>query len=261
MGRAVLLVIACAIAATGCAGGDDKPGAGETFTADNWAELVGDPSAHKGATAEIVGKVFTPPERDDGATAWQMWAKPRESEWNTIVSLSDPAFKVESGDFVRVRGEVSGKFEADNAFGAQISGVAIDAETAEVVDALAAAPPATATLGARRATKAGIEISVDRVELAATETRAFVTVRNQSRGKVSIFGNTAHLVAVGKQLEPAFTSDYPQLGSDIVAGAETSGVIVFPAIESGSGVRLVLEGYALNVDVGNFGSFTLEFSW
>jgi hypothetical protein len=255
------LAIACAVAVTGCAGGDEKPGAGETFTADNWAELVGDPSAHKGATVEIVGKVFTPPERDDGETAWQMWAKPRESEWNTVVSLSDPAFKVESGDFVRVHGEVGGRFEADNAFGAKITGVAIDADTAEVVDALAAAPPATATLDPRRATKASIEISVDRVELAATETRAFVTVRNQSRGKVSVFGNTAHLVAAGKQLEPTFASDYPQLGSDLVAGAETSGVIVFPAIETGRGVRLVLEGYAPDVDVGNFGSFTVEFSW
>lgn len=68
------LLLFVALALSGC-GGEANPGAGEHFTAANWWQLASEPEKHKGATAEIVGRVFTEPERDDKETLWQMWGQ------------------------------------------------------------------------------------------------------------------------------------------------------------------------------------------
>jgi hypothetical protein len=66
MGSRVAVAMS-ALALASCGGGEDNPGERENFTAANWGTLVSDPEAHKGASAEIVGRVFTEPERDDEA--------------------------------------------------------------------------------------------------------------------------------------------------------------------------------------------------
>lgn len=256
---ALLLLVALAL--SGC-GGEDNPGAGEHFTAANWSQLVSEPEKHKGATAEIVGRVFTEPERDDEETFWQMWAKPKASEWNTVVGISDPDFEIKNGDYVRVRGTVTGEFKADNAFGAEVSGPAIRADKAEVVTALEAASPATETLSSRETTVGGVNVTVEKVELAPDETRVFVSVRNGSDAKFSLYSHTAKLIVAGKQLDSVFSPEgYPQLGSDIVAGAESSGVFVFPAVEAGEPLKLALEGYSSDSSIGEYGSVVLTFRW
>lgn len=256
---ALLLVVALAL--SGC-GGEDNPGAGEHFNAANWSQLASEPEQHKGATAEIIGRVFTEPERDDEETFWQMWAKPKASEWNTVVEIRDPGFEIKNGDYVRVRGTVTGEFKAENAFGAEVSGAAIRADTAEVVTGLEAASPATQTLSSRESTVAGVTVTVEKVELAPDETRVFISVRNGSADKFSLYSHTAKLIVAGKQLDSEFSPDgYPQLGSDIVAGAESNGVFVFPAVEASEPMELAMEGYSNNSDVGNYGSVAMTFRW
>lgn len=236
--------------------------ASEHFDASNWAIVESDPDAHKGARAEFVGKVFTAPEYDAKGTYIQVWEDAANSENNVIVGYADPNFAVQEGDYVRVVGTVKGKFTGENAFGAKLTVPIVIADTLKVVDATAAAPPAIATLGRATGTQAGITVTVSKVEFAANETRVFVRVRNNSNASVSIYDSSAKAVQNGRQYDSTFsTADYPQLSDDLVAGASTSGVIVFPKMKPGGPLKLILEAHSDNSDIGDYGTLTYTFTW
>jgi hypothetical protein len=233
----------------------------EHFDASNWEIVESDPDAHKGARAEFVGKVFSAPERDAKGTYLQVWEDAKNSENNVIVGYDDPNFEVKEGDYVRVVGTVKGKFTGKNAFGAELTVPTVIADTLKVVDATAAAPPAVATLGRATSTQAGITITVSKVEFAADETRVFVHVKNGSNASVSIYDSSAKAVQNGRQFDATFSTDYPQLSDDLVAGASTSGVIVLPKMKPSGPLKLIVEANSDNSDVGKYGTLTYTFTW
>lgn len=63
-----------------------------------------------------------------------MFADPENSEWNTIVHTENAPDGLSDSDYVRVRGKVMGEFEGENAFGASLSAVEVDAESVEVTE-------------------------------------------------------------------------------------------------------------------------------
>jgi len=134
-GLVVLAILALAMTAVGCGGvasnqakNDTTKEAppppaedSETFTRANWDLLNGDPESYKGASVDIVGKVFQPPESEEGVTYIQMYADPKNLEWNTIVTYEDSGLRLREDDFVHVRGTAAGKVEGENAFGATLT--------------------------------------------------------------------------------------------------------------------------------------------
>jgi hypothetical protein len=257
LGACVLMALAVAFA--GCGGSSAH--SDEHFTRANWDQLQSDPNAHKGASVDFVGRVFTAPERDKKGTYLQVWADPKSSEQNTIVGYSDPSFKVAEDDYVHVVGTVKGKYTGKNAFGADVTVPTVVASTLKVVDATAAAPPALATLGPRTSIQAGVRVSVTKVEFAASETRVFMTVRNHTNSNVSVYANSMKAVQQGRQFDPSFSSDYPELSSDVVPGASSSGWVVFPKMSPSGGLELHLEAYSSDSNVGSYGTLKYLFSW
>lgn len=61
-----------------------------------------------GATLDIVGRVWSPPERDDeGALSFVMIVDPKNSEWEALVSFPASSPKdFGQDDYVRVKGTV-----------------------------------------------------------------------------------------------------------------------------------------------------------
>lgn len=219
-----------------------EPGAGKRFDRSNIAELASGADAFKGATLDIVGKVFGEIEQVEGQTAWQMWADPKNQEFNMTVLLERPGFTVQDGDYVHVVGTVLGSFEGENLFGGTVSAIAIRAQSAEVVDALAAAPPAMKTVTQRSTqTQHGISITLDKVEFAATETRVFVTVANGSGTEASFFSHSVKAQQGSRQFEPETLTEYPELQSDLLPGSRTSGVLAFPAMAPDQPLKLFFE--------------------
>jgi hypothetical protein len=97
--------------------------------------LASDPNAHKGASVNFVGQVFTTPERDEKGVYVQVWEDPASSENNTIVAYADPHFQLAEDDYVHVVGTVKGEFKGKNALGVEVSAVTVLADTFKVVDA------------------------------------------------------------------------------------------------------------------------------
>jgi Domain of unknown function (DUF4352) len=282
-GLIVLVAVGLGVVASGCGGssssegttaaaaaaeaegestGEEEVASSETFDRDNYALLVSDPDAHKGAEVRIVGRVFNEVEQDANGTYFQMFANPKDSEWNTIVGVADTSLRLSDGDFVRVVGTVTGQFSGENAFGGDVNAVKVAASSVRKVDATAAASTPRRVLPKRRASEGGIVVTVQKVEFADDETRVFVAVKNNSGADVNLYASSGKAVSGSRQYDSTFSlADYPQVSSDIAPGAFTTGVVVFPTMNEKSPLRLIFEGYSDNSNVGNYGSVRFEFNW
>lgn len=132
----VILIVLVALASGG--GGEDGstggPGAGQTFTSENYAELATDPGSFRGASVDIEGRVLRNPEVRGERTDFQMFADPENSEWNTVVHADSAPSGLAGGDTVRVRGTVEGVFRGENAFGASITAPEVQADSVEITE-------------------------------------------------------------------------------------------------------------------------------
>jgi len=273
-----IVVAAVLLVASGCGSGSDESSgtppstaetsetstdssSGETYTNDNWALVVSDPDEYKGESADLIGKVFSI-EHDADAVALQVWADSDNSEQNTIVGYKDPNFQVADQDYVHVKGTIEGKYEGENLFGAKVTVPVVKATSLEIVDAIVAAPPATKTLPRNRASGEGVTVTVSKVEFAASETRAFVTVKNATDADLSFYASSAKAVSGTKAVGSKFsTREYPELQSDLPAGSDTSGVIVFPRMDPDVPLRLIFEGYSEDTEIGKYGAVKYELGW
>ena len=110
------------------------PPPSEHFTRANWDVLATDPESHKGATVDIVGRVWSAPERDEGTLHFMMYVDPKNSEWETLVSFPDSSTRIASDDYVRVKGTVRDAYKGENALGAEITVPLILADSVSRVD-------------------------------------------------------------------------------------------------------------------------------
>jgi hypothetical protein len=213
------------------------------FTRADYAELATSPDRFEGASVDIVGRVFAEVERQGDVLAFQMWADPAERQWNTVVGVrSDIALAAD--DFVHVVGEVRGKFEGKNAFGATVEAVQVAARTVEKVDGLAAAPPAVREVALKvTQNQHGLVVTIDKVQYAAAETRVFVTVTNNTPQKASFYDFNAKATQGSQQFDVKTTygNGYPEVQSELLPRVTSSGVVMFPAMNPRTTARLVLE--------------------
>ena len=270
-GRFVVLLLTVSVLA-GCGGGGDNESA--TTTADtttttstttiaaepahtnaDWATVASDPDPYKGETVMLVGRVFSV-ERTEDLLGLQVWMDPKNSELNTAVAYRDPNFRVAEDDYVRVKGSVGGKVEGENLLGAKLTIPLVNADTLEIVDATAAAPPAYTTYGPVTSTQGQIRMTVTKIEAAQDETRVYVTVNNKSASDFSFYSSSAKLVANGRSIKSSYSGDYDEPASDVAAHSRTSGVILFEEVPRDAALRLILEGYSDNSDVGKYGALT-----
>ena len=233
------------------------------FDNSNWSLAASDANAYKGSSvAGLVAKVFVVERNTDGV-ALQVYADPKNSDLATIVAYNDPAFVVNEDDYVKITGTVRGELTGTNAFGGDVVDPVIDADIVKVVSALAARSPANETFGGGTdASYAPILFKVRKVEFASDETRVFVTVRNGSSYSVSVYASSAKAVSGSRVYESTFSDyDYPDLASDIPPGSTSSGIVVFPPMNSAKAFRILAEGYSEDDTIGDYGSLKWELDW
>jgi hypothetical protein len=232
------------------------------ITRANYDLLVSDPDSYKGAHANIVGQVFQV-QRQSDEVDFQMWADPKNSDWNTVVASADPNLVVGEDDYVRVIGTVHGKYKGQNAFGADVTAPIVIADSVRRVSGLAAASPARYSLGRATYTQYGITVTVQRIDFAPDETRALVFLTNNSNAGFSLYDSSAKLVVGGRQYDSTFSSgDYPELSSDLAPGARTSGVMVFPPVSNYHSTTVMhLEGSSDDFNLGDYGTLKWQFTW
>lgn len=209
--------------------------ASEPLSDSEIKRMYSNPSDYIDSTVELAGVVFGSVDYDSDGVYFQMWADPENSDLNTVVAYFDPELTLEDGQYVRIKGTVIDVFEGENMMGGQIIAPAIQADTLEVISYKDAVRPTVATATAVNSTieQYGYSITVQNVELAEQETRAYISVTNNGSSNFSAYDFNMTLIQNGTQYDssPNYMADYPELQSDIRPGVTTEGVVVFPAIE------------------------------
>lgn len=217
------------------------------------AKLFTSPKKFKGYNYSFVGKVFVTPEKDDDGVYLQVFADPKNSEYNTIVGFGDPNIEVAEGDYVKVDGVIEDEFEGENMMGGTVLAPVIQANSLEVLSYVDAVAPTVATLTTGDTVdQNGFVVKVEKIEFAEPHTRLYLTVTNNSNDNISFYSHSVKLVSNGSQYEEEY--DYeaglPELQSDVLPGVSTSGVITFPAMDPAiTELQVHAEGYSENYDI------------
>lgn len=66
-----------------------------------------------------------------GVMTFQMHADPEDLDWNIVVHSTQDFRSLDDRDFVKVRGTVLGELEGENAFGATVTAVEVEAESVD----------------------------------------------------------------------------------------------------------------------------------
>lgn len=236
-----------------------------SFTNENWGLALADPAKYKGSRVVLVGKAFTEPEISQDLVCFQMYTDPENSEGNTAVCASANVVTVASKDYIKIEGTLVDKFEGTNLFGAKVTIPLVAASKLDKVTRSEVVAPALVVVEPNSAqTQHGLTITLNRVEIAKTETRVWVTVSNAAVNKASAYDFGALLVQGNRQFETkyAFDTGLPELPGTVLPGVEASGVILFEAIDPAPGqARLVWDGPRTEDYSLDFADWVWDFSW
>lgn len=257
----LLLAMAMVFSLVACGGGNSSSDTGqadsgqkqeekqEPMTDAEIAAMYSNPDDYKGRYIELGGQVFQAPEYDEDAVYLQMWQDCVNYDNNTIIKFEDPSFKVNDGDYIKLTGIVYGVYEGQNAFGADLTLPAILADTIEISTYKDVVAPAIYTITPSDATvdQLGYSITIEKVEIAETETRLYVKVENNGSGTFSVYEFNTNIIQNSKQYDcqSNYTAGYPEVQSDLRTGVVSEGVFCFPPIENAE-FQVIMEAYSDN---------------
>lgn len=228
------------------------------------AELFTNPDSFKGKYVVLTGQIFVEPEKSEGTTALQAWHDPQNVQNNFIVHYSgSDTFSM--NNYIKVDGRIEGTFEGENMMGGIVTAPLIKADTIEVMSYIEAVTPTVKEITPENAISEqnGISLKVDKIEFAENETRIYMTETNSSADKFSMSTYSMKIIQNGQQIEQdmasisSFEGDYAELASDILPNASSSGIIVFPVIDSSASFQIYAEGYSDNYEI-EFAPFTID---
>lgn len=215
------------------------------LTSDELRSMYSDPSSYKGSYVELYGEVFGEIESDKDGVYFQMYADPENWSWNTIIELPDPGFQLESGQYVKVIGEVSGVFKGQNLLGGTVTAPAIKAENVEISNYIDAVSPTIATGLSTQPTidQNGYSVTLEKVELADSESRIYISVANNGAANFSVYSFNMAVIQNGRQYEEQynFNADYEELQTNIRPGVTTNGIISFPVLDAAP-MQVIISG-------------------
>ncbi|AEH48646.1 hypothetical protein [Parageobacillus thermoglucosidasius] len=249
------------VAATGCSSeqssssnknDDKKQEAKAPLSKEEFAKMISNPDKYKGAKVDFYAKIFVEPEKDDDGIYIQAFADPKNSEQNVIV-VADPKTNVKNEDIIHVIGTVRKSFEGENALGGKVTAPIIDAEKVEKTDYVTAFSKPIKTIDVNKEiNQHGYIVKLNKVEIAEDETRAYVTISNQSNAKINFWGYNAKLLVGNTQHDRAdnFEAGYPEIPSDILPKTNVEAIIPFPAVDPNEKViKFYFEGSSDNYDI------------
>ena len=212
---------------------------------------LSDGDAYKGKYINIAGKVFNV-DQDGDTIALQAWYDPETANHQFMVYADkEMASGVKENDYIRVDGKIDGTFTGENMMGGEVTAILIKADSLEVgsYDELYAPAESTKTVGETQ-DQHGVKLTLDRIEYAKGEARVYVTVKNESGYKASIYTFDAKAIQDGKQFnhEDNYEAGYDDMG-EILDGATKEGIIRFKGLDPEKPVKIQIGAYSDNFDI------------
>ena len=242
-----LLCIIVAMSLAACGDNSDSSNT-EPLTEEEIPSLFTNPESFKGRSVELTGQALGKGEVNGDMVAAQMFCDWENDEDCVVVIIDDTSIDIQDGDFLTVSGIIDGEFEGENYFGASLTMPQISATNVTVATYADIVAPANKTLVPEEntITQHDCTITVDKIELAGTETRVYLTVENNSSDTFYFYEFDCKIVQGGKQYDATdnYDAEYDEIQSDILPGVITSGIVVFDAIGESENFTLITEGYS-----------------
>lgn len=229
--------------------------------ANEFYQVYANPKEYKGRTVEFYGKVFVEPENDSGGTYLQVFTLNQAPDGNTIVGIEDANLDIYQGDIVYVKGVVGDVHEGTNMFGATIEAPSILATSVEKSDYATTFAPAIKVIEVNQEiNQHGYIMTLERVEIAETETRAYLKIKNDSSSNISFYRFNSFLTQWANQIsqEDNWEGNYPEINGEILPRIVSEGIVTFGPINvEGENIKLVFEGSSDDYEV-EFEPFIFE---
>ncbi len=264
----IFLCLSLMIAFVGC--GSEQTAAPDntnnepTITNENVSLLVSEGDEHKNAKVELTGHVFLTPEKDSNGIYFQMYSDVKNDDINTLVGYEDPNFELNDGDYVVVKGIFKETQTAENAFGGQLTLPVVIADSVEIKSYMDVVAPAIHTIDVNETQDhSGYVLTVDKIEFTESESRVYVTIKNNTSEKIHFYTFNSKGIQGNKQLEEQenYDADYEEPQSEILPGIETSGIIAFEPFDyEAKQLKLIFEGSCQYYDL-EINPFNFDLSW
>lgn len=192
---------------------------------------IAEPEKYKDYPVDISGKISNANGRE---LAIIVVGSKKEREYVRVLYSDRIDFKED--DFIRVKGKIKG------------SSNLVMANLIEKIDATEALAPTKHLVEVNKTddNKFGYVIVLKKIEFAETETRVFVTVKNNSEGTISFYKYESKALQGEKQYDSSYGEyrrDYPKVQSDMLPGVVSEGILVFPPLDyKAKKAKFVLKG-------------------
>jgi hypothetical protein len=229
---------------------------------DEFKQMYSDPDKFKGRKVDFYAKIFQEPEKDENGTYIQAFADPDNSEQNTLIQVSDTKLDVKNDDIIHVVGTVEKKYTGKNGFGADVSAPVITATKVEKSDYGTAFDPATKTVTVNKEiNQNGYVIQLNKVEFGTKNTRAYLTITNNSKEQIDFNSYDAKATQGSTQFEVDSSNlNYPELKTEILPGIKEEGIVLFKPINpDGGNCSFIFTGSSENYEL-EFSPFTFNVS-
>ena len=212
-------------------------------------KVIKDPDSYKGKYIKITGQILDA-QRDGDTLGIQVWHDVKNQD-QMFIAYMDTDEKINEDDYVIVDGKIEGTFEGENAFGGEVQALEISAEKIEKSNYIDVVAPTVSTKEVDKSSEQhGVTFTVSKVEFAESETRIYITVKNDSKDEVSIYSDQAKVIQDGKQFEPGYNyeAEYPTI-DEVAAGASKDGIICTKALDPEKAIKVVIEPLSDNFDI------------
>ncbi len=228
---------------------DPTPEAQLRLNNDNWhlalAEAKGAQKAYLGSNVVIRGKVSQVVGTSGSQSQFtiQTNADAIVGERTLIAVRTNPG--VTEDQWVRVEGLLNSYFNTQNLLGSEIRLPVVFAHNVTVITRADAVPSILTVLVDQNITRHGLTITLERLEVADSETRLYISAKNDSPNNASLYTYDAVLVQGTRQIKSKtlFGQDIGEPDTTLVSGTETQGVLLYePVSPVNSPIKLIWQG-------------------
>lgn len=198
-------------------------------------EVYTNAEKYKGYHVNIKGKVFQVMSDNGNVKGIQVWLDPDACEQNLMIYYKTDE-TVKQGDYIVCSGYIDSVTEYKNAYDAKMFAplvISSDLKKSTYMEVMA---PATDTIILEniKQEKYGYSILFEKVEFSEMETRVYVTAQNNGKETLYFDADGAVILQDGKQYnaESNYEANYDEVPYEIIKGATSSGIIVFPSIST-----------------------------
>lgn len=196
-------------------------------------EVYTNAKKYKGYHINIKGKVFQVMSDNGSVKGIQVWLDPDTCEQNLMIYYNTDV-DVKQGDYIMCSGYIDSVTEYKNAYDAKLFAplvISSDLKKSTYKDVMA---PTTETIVLEniKQEKYGYSVLFEKIEFSEKETRVYVTAKNDGKETLYFDADGAVILQDSKQYnaESNYEANYDEIPYEIVKGATSSGIIVFPSI-------------------------------